>query len=320
MNVPLLLLLLASPTIAVLGAEANEKAPPAKIEFNRDIRPILSDACFHCHGPDKNAREAGLRLDIREQAVKEAESGEFPIVPGQPEKSALVRRILSDDIDERMPPPKAHKVLTTAQKETLKTWIAQGAEYQQHWAYLPIQRPPVPQLELHPVDAFIRHRLAAENLQPAPEADKVTLIRRVTLDLTGLPPTPAEVDAFINDAAPGAYERVVDRLLASPHYGERMAVDWLDGARFADTNGYQVDRDRTLHAWRERAWAALSECREPTVFFTHYMIINALAGRALDDPRLMIFEPDYCSVTEFAVGPAGCRLVALGKARTTLVL
>ncbi|MBU6327695.1 MAG: hypothetical protein KGQ89_08705, partial [Verrucomicrobia bacterium] len=170
MNANLLLSILVILTITVPDARANEKPPPAKIEFNWDIRPILSDACFHCHGPDKNAREAGLRLDIREQAVKETESGEIPIVPGQPEKSALVTRILSDDAEERMPPPKAHKVLTTAQKELLKTWIAQGAEYQLHWAYLPIQRPPVPTLDLHPVDAFIRQRLAAENLQAAPEA------------------------------------------------------------------------------------------------------------------------------------------------------
>ena len=281
MSASLLLSLLVILTITVPDARANEKPPPAKIEFNRDIRPILSDACFHCHGPDKNAREAGLRLDIREQALKEAESGEIPIVPGQPEKSALVTRILSDDAEERMPPPKAHKVLTTAQKELLKTWIAQGAEYQLHWAYLPIQRPLVPTLDLHPVDAFIRQRLAAENLQAVPEADKVTLIRRVTLDLTGLPPTPSEVDAFVNDAAPGAYERVVDRLLASPHYGERMAVDWLDGARFADTNGYQVDRDRTLHAWRDWVIAAFNQNQRFDQF-----TIEQIAGDLLPNATL----------------------------------
>ena len=281
MNAHLSLLFLASLTISVPGAHANENPQPAKIEFNRDIRPILSDACFHCHGPDKNARKADLRLDIREEAVKEAESGEFPIVPGHPEKSALVRRILSDDTEEQMPPPKAHKVLTTTQKETLKKWIAQGAEYQQHWAYLPIQRPPVPTLDMHPVDAFIGHRLAAESLQAAPESDKVTRIRRVTLDLTGLPPTPAEVDAFINDAAPGAYERVVDRLLASPHYGERMAVDWLDGARFADTNGYQVDRDRTLHAWRDWVIAAFNQNQRFDQF-----TIEQIAGDLLPNATL----------------------------------
>ncbi len=251
MKVSLPVALFYSLIVTVFDARADESPRAAKIEFNRDIRPILSDACFHCHGPDKNTRESGLRLDLREEALKAAESGEFPIVPGQPQKSDLVRRILTDDKDERMPPAKAHKALTAAQKELLKKWIAQGAEYQIHWAYLPIQRPPVPAVSPHPVDAFIRQPLAAENFQAAPEADKVTLIRRVTLDLTGLPPTPAEVDAFVNDAAPDAYGRVVDRLLASPHFGERMAVDWLDGARFADTNGYQVDRDRTLYGWRD---------------------------------------------------------------------
>ncbi len=265
-------------TVTVLGAHADESSRAAKIEFNRDIRPILSDACFHCHGPDKNVRKGELRLDVREEAIKAAESGEFPIVPGQPGKSELVRRILSDDRDEQMPPAKAHKTLTAAQKDRLRMWIAQGAEYQIHWAYLPVKRPAAPALAAHPVDAFIRQRLAAEKLQPAPEAYKSTLIRRVTLDLTGLPPTPAEVDAFVNDAAPGAYERVVDRLLASPHFGERMAVDWLDAARFADTNGYQVDRDRTLYAWRDWVIEAFNENKRFDQF-----TIEQIAGDLLPD-------------------------------------
>lgn len=270
--------LLVGLTVTILEAQADESARASKIEFNRDIRPILSDACFHCHGPDKNTRKSGLRLDLRDEALKESKLGEYPIVPGKPEQSDLVRRILTDDTDEQMPPPKAHKVLTAAQKEVLKNWIAQGAEYQMHWAYLPIQRPPVPMLASHPVDAFIRQHLATENLQAAEEADKVTLIRRVTLDLIGLPPTPAEVDAFVNDAAPGAYERVVDRLLASPHYGERMAVDWLDAARFADTNGYQVDRDRTLHAWRDWVIRAFNENKRFDQF-----TIEQIAGDLLPD-------------------------------------
>ncbi|MCF7731609.1 MAG: DUF1549 domain-containing protein, partial [Akkermansiaceae bacterium] len=223
MHVSFAIPFLISLTVTAIESRANEAPLPAKIEFNRDIRPILSDACFHCHGPDKNTRESALRLDSREEALKPAKSGKIPILPGQPGKSDLVRRILTEDTDERMPPVKAHKVLTTPQKQVLQRWIAQGAEYQPHWAFRPIQRPPVPALGSHPVDAFIRHRLPAENLQPAPEADKVTLVRRLTLDLTGLPPAPAEVDAFVNDAAPDSYERVVDRLLASPHYGERMA-------------------------------------------------------------------------------------------------
>jgi len=267
------------------AAGAEDLNPPPTIQFNRDIRPILSDACFHCHGPDKKTRESGLRLDVREDALRKAELGELAIVPGKPEQSELVRRILSDDEDEQMPPPDAHKILSAAQKETLKQWIAQGAEYQIHWAYLPIQRPDIPAPGGHPVDAFIRQRLAAENLQAAAEADKVTLIRRVTLDLIGLPPTPAEVDAFLNDTAPGAYERVVDRLLASPHFGERMAVDWLDAARYADTNGYQVDRDRTLYAWRDWVIRAFNENKRFDQF-TIEQIAGDLLPNATHEQRI----------------------------------
>ncbi len=267
------------------AASAEESDTASRIQFNRDIRPILSDACFHCHGPDKKTRESGLRLDVREDALRKGELGELAIVPGKPEESDLVRRIFSDDEDEQMPPPDAHKVLSVAQKETLKQWIAQGAEYQTHWAYLPIQRPAVPMPGTHPVDAFIRQRLAAENLQAAAEADKVTLIRRLTLDLIGLPPTPAEVDAFLNDTAPEAYERVVDRLLASPHFGERMAVDWLDAARYADTNGYQVDRDRTLYSWRDWVIRAFNENKRFDQF-TIEQIAGDLLPNATHEQRI----------------------------------
>ena len=245
-------------TVGALEAVANERTP-ARPGFNRDIRPILSDACFHCHGPDQNTREAGLRLDVRDDATSATESGAVAIVPGHPEKSEVVRRIFSTDEDDRMPPDRSHKSLTPRQKEVLSHWIAQGAEYQNHWAYEPVQRPPVPTPNDHPVDAFIRQRLATENLRAAEEADRVTLIRRATLDLTGLPPSLVEVDAFLNDTAPGAWERVIDRLMASPHYGERMAIDWLDAARYADTNGYQVDRDRSLHPWRDWVIQAFNE-------------------------------------------------------------
>lgn len=258
MKNPLLRAIFLGLTVGALESVANEPAP-ARPGFNRDIRPILSDACFHCHGPDQNTREAGLRLDVRDDATSATESGAVAIVPGHPEKSEVVRRILSTDEDDRMPPDRSHKSLTPRQKEVLSHWIAQGAEYQNHWAYEPIQRPPVPTPDDHPVDAFIRQRLATENLRAAEEADRVTLIRRATLDLTGLPPALAEVDAFLNDTAPGAWERVIDRLLASPHYGERMAIDWLDAARYADTNGYQVDRDRSLHPWRDWVIQAFNE-------------------------------------------------------------
>ncbi|MBM3847124.1 MAG: DUF1553 domain-containing protein [Verrucomicrobia bacterium] len=272
-------------SVMLLDAQAGASPRSAKIEFNREIRPVLSDACFHCHGPDKNERKAGLRLDIREEALKATQSGEFPIVPGQPEKSELIRRITTTDSEDRMPPPKAHKTLTAAQMDLLRQWIAQGAEYETHWAFQPVQRPPVPSMHSHPVDAFIRHRLAARKLRAAPEADRVTLIRRVTLDLTGLPPTPSEVDAFVNDTAPGAYERVVNRLLASPHYGERMALDWLDAARYADTNGYQVDRDRTLHAWRDWVIRAFNE-NKPFDQFTIEQIAGDLLPNATVEQRV----------------------------------
>lgn len=290
-------------TVIAHGAHADAPSRAAKIEFNRDIRPILSDACFHCHGPDKNTREAGLRLDIREEALKVAESGERPIVPGQPGRSDLIRRILTEDADERMPPAKAHKSLSAGQKELLKKWIAQGAEYQIHWAFLPIQRPPVPKGNAHPVDAFIRERLTAEKLQAAPAADKATLIRRVTLDLTGLPPTPSEVDAFVNDAAPKAYERVVDRLLASPHYGERMAVDWLDGARYADTNGYQVDRDRTLYAWRDWVIHAFNNNQRFDQFTLEQLAGDLLPGATLEQRIATGFNRNHMINEEGGITP-----------------
>ena len=303
MNFTRITALLLSLSAAV--AEAQEQGSPGtgKIAFNRDIRPILSDACFHCHGPDQNTRKAGLRLDLREEALKPSESGAMAIVPGNPQESELIRRILTDDDEDRMPPAKAHKALTAAQKATIKQWIEQGAEYQMHWAFLPVQRPAVPSLAPHPVDAFIRQRLAAEDLHPAAEADRTTLIRRVTLDLTGLPPTPPEVDAFLNDAAPGAFERVVDRLLASPHFGERLAVDWLDGARFADTNGYQVDRDRTLHAWRDWVIRAFNENMRFDQFTIEQIAGDLLPNATLDQRIATGFNRNHMINEEGGIMP-----------------
>ncbi len=222
----------------------------AQVEFNRDIRPILSDACFHCHGPDKNERKAGLRLDLREEAVKESKSGEFPIVPGHPEKSDLVQRILTDDADELMPPAKAHKVLTTAQKEILRKWVAQGAEYQIHWAFVPPKKSAIP-AGMHPVDHFINQRLAKEGLAPSPPADTEALIRRLFLDLTGLPPAPADIDGYLADASSDRWQKLIERLMESPHFAERMALPWLDAARYSDTHGYSIDDHRDMWAWRD---------------------------------------------------------------------
>ncbi len=230
-----------------------------KVQFNRDIRPILSDKCFFCHGTDANHRKGDLRLDVKESAFKPAKSGETAIVPGQPGKSALAARIdLTADDDDAMPPKKSGKTLTTEEKALLKQWIAQGAEYQGHWAFLPPERPKLPELSTthsalrtSPIDTFIASRLEKDGLNLSSEASRPTLIRRVTLDLTGLPPTAKEVDAFEKDTSPQAYEHVVDRLLKSPHYGEKMAMPWLDSARYADSHGFQTDSSRQQWPWRD---------------------------------------------------------------------
>lgn len=230
--------------------------PP--VDFNRQIRPLLTNQCFRCHGPDETKVEAGLRLDSHERAVAKLDSGHAAIVPGKPEESALIARITSADDDERMPPKDAGIKLEPAQVELLKRWIAEGANYSQHWSFVP----PVaaaaptglsnPAWVRNPIDAFVMQRLDREKLSPSPEANRYTLIRRLSLDLTGLPPTIEEVDQFVNDTDPRAYENLVDRLLKSSAYGERWARVWLDLARFADSAGYAQDPPRTI--WRYRDW------------------------------------------------------------------
>lgn len=228
-----------------------------KISFNRDIRPILSENCFYCHGPDAQKQKAELRLDLRDAALKGGESGKAAIQPGKPAESEVIKHILSTDPDEHMPPKKSGKTLKPQEIELLKQWIAEGAEYQGHWAFLKPERPSVPEIRnpksevRNPIDAFVYARLEKEKLAPAPEASRETLIRRASLDLTGIPPTPEEVDVFLNDRAPNAYEKVVDRLLGSPRYGERMAAQWLDFARYADSNGFQEDSSRQMFSWRD---------------------------------------------------------------------
>ena len=260
---------------------ANEAS---RVSFDRDVRPILSNHCWKCHGPDAAERKGGLRLDQKEELSRPAESGKVAIVPSKPDESELVRRILTDDKDEQMPPVAENKPLSLAQKEILKRWIVQGANYEQHWSFRAVQRPTLPTVKnaawpKRPIDHFVLARLEAEGLKPMPEADRETLIRRVTLDLTGLTPTLAEVDAFVKDADPKAYEKLVDRLLKSPHYGERMALEWLDAARFADTNGYHIDNGRDMTRWRK--WVIDSFNRNlPFDQFT----IQQLAGDLLPEP------------------------------------
>ncbi|MCC6509409.1 MAG: DUF1549 domain-containing protein [Pirellulaceae bacterium] len=278
-------LTLAAHSLVLLSVDAADR-----IEFNRDVRPILSDKCFFCHGPDSGHRQADLRLDVRDDAIA---AGAFE--PGKPDAAELVRRVLSRDPDEQMPPPGSKlEPLTTKEVETLRQWIASGAEYQPHWAFIPLKPTSLPENStdtttkdkvVHPIDRLVRARLAEQGYQPQPAADRTTLIRRLSFDLTGLPPTPAEVQAFINDDSPKAYEKLVDRLLASEHYGERMAVDWLDTARYADSFGFQVDREREMWPWRDWVIKALNS-NMPYDRFISWQIAGDLMPDATDEQIL----------------------------------
>ena len=252
------LLLVGAATGCALSSAARANEPA--VGFNRHIRPILADKCFACHGFDAKNRKAGLRLDTPLGAYGQTESGAVACKPGDLEGSELWRRINSDDPGERMPPPKSHKTLTAREKEVIGQWIEQGARYQKHWAFEPPVRSPVPAgAGGTAIDAFIFDRLSQEGLAPSPEADRETLLHRLSLDLTGLPPSLEEMDTFLNDGSPNAYEKQVDRLLASPHFGERMAVFWLDAARYGDTNGYLHDVKRTGWPWRDWVIRAFNE-------------------------------------------------------------
>src|SRR5579864_7537126 len=236
-------------TLMIRGAGLARAAEPSSIHFNRDILPIFTENCFQCHGPDEKSRKAKLRLDTQAGA-------RAVVVPGNSAPSKLIQRIHAATDEGGMPPREAKRTLTVAQKELLRRWVDEGAVWSKHWAYelpVPPALPAVPDpgWVRNGIDRFVLARLAKEGLSPAPEADRTTLIRRVSFDLTGLPPSPHDVDAFVNDRSPDAYEKVVDRLLASPRYGERMAATWLDEARFADTNGFQNDFARTMWPWRD---------------------------------------------------------------------
>jgi len=235
---------------AMLAASAGRL-----VEYNRDVRPILSDKCFACHGPDAAAKKIPFRLD-REAAEKADLGGHRAIAEGDASASTLVQRITAEKPALRMPPVYSGLKLTDAEIETLKPWIEQGAKWQKHWSFIPPERKPLPAVGMkswakNSIDYFVLEQLERSGLKPSPEATRERLIRRVSFDLTGLPPTPAEVDAFLSDNSPNAYEKVVDRLLASPRYGERMAARWLDAARYADTNGYQFDGERVMWRWRD---------------------------------------------------------------------
>jgi mono/diheme cytochrome c family protein len=280
--------MLATAALAVTGfAASKEKAGTQTIEYNRDIRPILSDNCFACHGPDDNKRKAKLRLDRKEDAFKPAKSGDPAIIPGDTAKSHLIERISSKDEDEKMPPPKSGKKLTAQQIDLLTRWIAQGAKWQNHWSFEKPQRatPPAVKDKKWPrneIDYFVLNRLEKEGLKPSPEADKTTLIRRVTLDLTGLPPTPEEVDSFLADKSTGAYEKVVDRLLTSPRYGENMARYWLDAARYADSHGYHIDSERSMWKWRDWVVEAFNNNMPFSEFTTEQLAGDLIPNATID--------------------------------------
>ncbi len=317
-----LALLLAGPIAVAWGTLARGAEP---VDFPKDIRPILSDNCFKCHGPDAPSRKGKLRLDVRADALKGGASGEPAIVPGKPDKSELLNRILSHDEGEVMPPPESGKTITAAQKDKLKAWIAAGAEYQQHWAFIPPVRAALPSTRLQgwtktPVDSFVLARLEKEGLKPSPEASREVWLRRVSLDLTGLPPSPKELDAFLADTSPDAPAKQVDRLLASPAYGERWARHWLDAARYADSDGFEKDKPRNV--WMYRDWVVNALNRDLPY---NQFILEQLAGDLLPNPtqdqlvatgflrNSMINEEGGVDPEQFRMEAMFDRMDALGK-------
>jgi hypothetical protein len=278
-------------TVLLLGVSCFADARLALVQagdplsFDRDIRPILADKCFRCHGPDQQQRQAELRLDTAAGALGDL-GGRRPIVPGKVEESEVWRRITSADVGERMPPPSTGKSLSEAERAALRRWIEQGAEYEPHWSLRPpVKRPPPANQDSSwartPVDPFVLAGLEREGLTPQGEADRSTLIRRLSLDLLGLPPSPEEVEAFLADRNADPYERLVDRLLASPHFGESFALEWLDAARYADTNGYFVDNERQMWRWRDWVISAFNR-NVPFDQFT----VEQLAGDLLPQAAL----------------------------------
>ncbi len=277
-----------SPPVKDPAPSVSSPDIPQTVTFNAHIRPILSDKCFSCHGFDSTTRKENLRLDTQEGAFAalESDAGKHAIVPGNPKESIAWQRIHTTDEDDIMPPPDFHKPLSEEEKQLITRWIAQGAEYQQHWAFAPVEKPAVPETgAANPIDAFVRKNLTAHNLQPSPQAEKHTLLRRLSLDLTGLPPTPAELEAFLNDDSPDAYGKQVERLLASPHYGERMAVPWLDAVRFADTVGYHGDQNARVFPYRDYVIDSFN-ANKPFDQFTREQIAGDLMPDATDEQKI----------------------------------
>lgn len=288
------------PLVALFGSFLLHAAP---VSFNREIRPVMADTCFRCHGPDKGSRMASLRLDLRDEAVKPLRNGKAPIVPGKPDESEIIARIFANGAG-KMPPDFAHKTLTDSQKQTIRRWVAEGAPYEGHWAYQPIRRPEPPGLSNaltdrsanglanvpanvpgNAVDAFINARLAREGLNASSEADRRTLLRRASFDLIGLPPTPEELAAFENDKAPNAWEKVIDRLLASPHYAEKQSMHWLDAVRYADSSGFHGDNLWPAWPYRDYVLRAIRD-NKPFDEFTREQLAGDLLPNASLDAKI----------------------------------
>jgi hypothetical protein len=287
-------------TAAILIA-CTAAAVAKEVDFSRDVLPILSDACYHCHGPDENRRKAELRLDTKDGLFRTLD-GITVVAPGKVKDSELVTRITSTDEEEVMPPRKAVRQLKPAEIETLKEWVAQGAKWGRHWAFEPMRKsaPPAGARPAgNPIDAFVLAKLQQANIPAlSPEAGKERLLRRVTLDLTGLPPTLAEQDAFLADTSPNAYEKVVDRLLASPRCGERLATEWLDVARYADTHGYQMDRTRPIWAYRDWVLQAFNSNLPYDQFVTWQLAGDLLPNSTHEQQLATAFNRLHCQNEE----------------------
>lgn len=286
------------------------------VDFNGEVRPILSGKCFACHGPDEKQRKAGIRLDGNDSATRPAKSGAVPIVPGKPDESEVIDRIFSGDADTVMPPPGSHKTLSAREKDVLRRWIAEGAGYDIHWAFKTPARPTPPAVRdrswcRNPIDAFVLARLEAEGLTHSPEADRAALIRRLSLDLLGLPPTPDEVDAFLHDPAADAYETLVARLLASPYYGERWARRWLDMARYADTNGYEKDRPRSVWPYRDWVIGAINSGMRFDRFTTEQLAGDLLPNAAASQKVATGFHRNTMLNEEGGIDPLEFRFYAM---------
>ncbi|MDB6041104.1 MAG: Planctomycete cytochrome [Verrucomicrobiales bacterium] len=302
--------------VGAIRISTEAAALPEGPDFTTEVRPLLSRNCFKCHGPDDSARKSKLRLDLPDAPLKPAKSGAIAIVPGKPAESELVKRIFSTDEDEVMPPPSTKAQLTQAEKETLKNWIAAGAKYKQHWAFVPPRQSPLPILKntswpRNAIDHFVLARLEKEGLAPSTPTDRYTLVRRIYLDLIGLPPTPEQADAFVNDHSTNAYEALVDSLLASSHYGERWARRWMDLARYADTNGYEKDRARTIWPWRDWVIKALNSDMPFDEFTIEQLAGDLLPNATLDQKIATGFHRNTMLNEEGGIDPLEFRFYAM---------